>query len=132
MSRLLSEEGYPSRILWVQPGHVVYYRRRWYVHLPNPTLAAMVARSYFRAGFDQGLGVTVDAICRLGDATCCSICVPSDVGAAYRAGLQRDDVRMSVLVEPLPAYRVENRLVWALLRYLGRFNTPVVSRLFRR
>jgi hypothetical protein len=131
MSRLLSEEGYPSRIAWVQPGHVVYYRRRWYVHVPNAMLTAMVARSYFRAGFDQGLGLTVDAICQLGDVTCCSVFVPESPAQARRLGLDKDDVRMSVLVEPLVAQRVHNPVMWALLRWLGRRNTPVVAKLFR-
>lgn len=131
MSRLLSEEGYPSRIVWVQPGHVVYYRKRLFVHVPNTTLTAMVARSYFRAGFDQGLGLTVDAICQIGPVTCCSVFVPESPAQAYRLGLGKDDVRMSVLVEPLPATRVDNPLLWAMLRWLGRRNTPIVARLFR-
>lgn len=131
MSRLLSEEGYPSRIVWVQPGHVVYYRKRVFVHVPNTTLTAMVARSYFRAGFDQGLGLTVDAICQIGPVTCCSVFVPDSPAQAYRLGLEKDDVRMSVLLEPLPATRVDNPLLWALLRWLGRRNTPIVARLFR-
>ena len=131
MSRLLAEEGYPSRVLWVQPGHVVYYRRKWYVHVPNATITAMVARSYFRAGFDQGLGMTVDAICQLGGVTCCSVFVPENIVQAHRLGLAKDDVRMSVLVEPLLARRVHNPLLWGVLRWLGRRNTPVVARLFR-
>ena len=131
MSRLLSEEGYPSRIVWVQPGHVVYCRRRVFVHVPNTTLTAMVARSYFRAGFDQGLGLTVDAICQIGPVTCCSVFVPESPAQAYRLGLDKDDVRMSVLVEPLAATRVDNPVLWALLRWLGRRNTPIVARLFR-
>lgn len=131
MSRLLAEEGYPSRICWVQPGHVVYYRRRCYVHVPNATLTAMVARSYFRAGFDQGLGMTVDAICQIGDVTCCSVFVPESPAQARRLGLTRDEVRMSVLVQPLKAEWVTNPLMWAALRWLGRHNTPVVARLFR-
>ncbi len=131
MSRLLSEEGYPSRIAWVQPGHVVYYRRRLYVHVPNTMITAMVARSYFRAGFDQGLGLTVDAICRLGDVTFCSVFVPENAAQARRLGLDKDEVRMSVLIDPVPAKRITNPLVWALLRWLGRRNTPVVAKLFR-
>lgn len=131
MSRLLSEEGYPSRIVWAQPGHVVYYRRQLYVHVPNATVTAMVARSYFRAGFDQGLGLTVDAICQLDGVTYCSVFVPENLSQAYRLGLGRDDVRMSVLLEPVPARRVQNPLLWAVLRWLGRRNTPVVARLFR-
>ena len=131
MSQLLAEEGYPSRIVWVQPGHVVYYKRRLYVHVPNATLTAMVARSYFREGFDQGLGLTVDAICRLGPVTYCSVFVPENAAQARRLGLGKDDVRMSVLVDPVPAKRIENPLLWAVLRWLGRRNTPVVARLFR-
>jgi hypothetical protein len=131
MSRLLSEEGYPARIAWVQPGHVVYYRRRWYVHVPNAMLTAMVARSYFRAGFDQGLGLTVDAICQVDGLTCCSVFVPENPAQARRLGLEKDDVRMSVLLEPLMAKRVTNPVLWALLRWLGRRNTPVVAKLFR-
>jgi hypothetical protein len=38
---------------------------------------------------------------------------------------------MSVLVEPLVAQRVHNPVMWALLRWLGRRNTPVVAKLFR-
>ncbi len=131
MSRLLSEEGYPSRIAWVQPGHVVYYRRRLFVHVPNTMITAMVARSYFRAGFDQGLGLTVDAICRLGDTTFCSVFVPENPAQARRLGLDKDEVRMSVLIDPVPAQRITNPLLWALLRWLGRRNTPVVAKLFR-
>lgn len=131
MSRLLSEEGYPSRIMWVQPGHVVYYRRRLYVHVPNTMLTAMVARSYFRAGYDQGLGLTVDAICELDGATCCSVFVPENQAQAHRLGLAKDDVRMSVLLEPVPARRIHNPLLWAALRWLSRRNTPIVAKLFR-
>jgi len=131
MSRLLAEEAYPSRVMWLQPGHVVYYRRQWYVHVPNTMLTAMVARSYFRAGFDQGLGLTVDAICQLDGTTCCSVFVPENVAQARRLGLDKDDVRMSVLLEPLVARRVKNPLYWAVLRWLGRKNTPIVARLFR-
>ena len=131
MSRLLAEEGYPSRVMWVQPGHVVYYRRQWYVHVPNAMLTAMVPRSYFRAGFDQGLGLTVDAICQLDGTTCCSVFVPENIAQAHRLGLGKDDVRMSVLVEPLMARPVKSPVVWAILRWLGRKNTPIVARLFR-
>ena len=131
MSRLLAEEGYPSRIAWVQPGHVVYFRRQWYVHIPNFNISAAVARSYFRAGFDQGFGVTVDAICRMGNITCCSVFVPESKAQARRLGLDQDDVRMSVLLSPLMAKRIDSPFLWSVLRWLGRRNMPVVARLFR-
>ena len=131
MSRLLSEEGYPSQILWVQAGHVVYYLRRWYVHVPYASISAGVARSYFRAGFDQGLGLTLDAICQMDGITCCSISVPENSSQARRLGLDPHDVRMSVLVKPLMARRIDSPWLWSILRWLGRRHTPVVARLFR-
>ena len=131
MSRLLCEAGYPARIAWLQPGHVVHYRRRWYVQVPHPRLTAMVARSYFRAGFDQGLGITVDAVCRVGNVTYCAIGVPANPAQSRRLGLAPDEVRMSVLVEPLTARCVTNPAWWALLRWLGRRNVSLVARLFR-
>jgi hypothetical protein len=81
----LRAEGWPMQVLWVREADIV--------RLPDPGIAVFLqgddggverAERVFASARAAGLGVAMEAVCTLGDATCAVVAWPRDRDEASR------------------------------------------------
>jgi hypothetical protein len=113
----LERQGWPSRLTWIVPGNARVVERK--VLIRRTGKDALIARSQFEAGIRRGLGIALQAVCRLEDSAGCFVFVPQDRIQAEHCMVHEDNLKMSVLLKPDTASPVENRLRWWFLKKRG-------------
>ena len=103
-------------LVWVRSGDLVVWRTRHY--LRARVAGENDARAAYARGRAGGIGVCLQVVCLCGSRVCCGVWfVESRAEAEYRmcAGL-----KLMCPVRIREARLIRNRLVWAVLKRVGR------------
>ena len=76
----LGREGASAQLLWVDREDVTSHRRQIWVRTGDASEAARRAEARYEAGREKGLGVSLRAVCKVGESTACYVWVPKDGG----------------------------------------------------
>ncbi|MBN8733741.1 MAG: hypothetical protein J0L64_24615 [Acidobacteria bacterium] len=119
----LVNQGFPPRLLWVQPDDVVL--REWkgaatlFVRKGDHNQRESDARQEFQSAAERGVGLALEASCKTGDWTICSIFVPENNDQAERLMVPRQGVKLSVAINPPPTVLVEHKWLWWPIKWLA-------------
>jgi hypothetical protein len=117
--RFLAGVGHPHRhLLWIFREDVSTHKRRVLLKVPLPADNERVAQTHYEQGRRLGIGVCLEAFCRLGPALCCTTWFVRDWEESARrlcGGLKLRAPSPSDLVSARP---VRGKLLWAARRWL--------------
>ena len=121
--RFVDEQGFSTDLLWVFREDVTNCRRDIWVRVPVPAENVELAREYYDLGRQQGLGVTLELLCRVDDQSACFVWVPKDeIDASYA---MQGPLKLSVAVNPVDATPVRSRILWCWRSWLNRWRKCV-------
>jgi hypothetical protein len=112
----VSEQGFPSDLVWVFREDVLRIGRHLLVRVPVAAENAILARDYFELGRAQGRGVTLMAWCPLEGRSVCSVWVPRDDREASEA-LQAPTLKCSAALPSGKAWAIRSRRSWCWLTW---------------
>jgi len=127
----LEREGASAQLLWVDREDVTSHRRQIWVRIGDAREAARRAEARYEAGREKGLGVSLRAVCKVGDSTACYVWVPKDKTDAEYA-MQPRSLKCAVPVPLISASVVRSSVYWHLRRALNgwrQFGNSLVSEL---
>lgn len=130
----LQKTGFPKEIVWLSaedavlvPGRVLYLKPQAH------EVGVALARERYETGMARKLGVLFAALCKLGDATCCFVWVPSDADEAQRSLMPKSGgLKLRVPNEEfrLSIKRIRNSLYWKILQARHRDESKLRDFLF--
>jgi len=114
----LEMQGFSKDLVWVFREDITNCIHDYWIREPVPAVNAKLARDYFEYGREQGRGVTLEAVCRLGGRSACYVWVPEDDEDASYA-MQRP-LKLMMPAEPVEGIPVRSGLWWRWLCWLHR------------
>lgn len=117
--RFIVRQGYPSRLLWVGPGDVVFWRRRCFVWAGDQAHRFVTEEQHFMEALRRSCGVELYAQGQAAGRTVCHLIVPRDEEDAQRRLIPATGVKMSAAIDPPSVFLVRSRVWWALMKRLG-------------
>jgi hypothetical protein len=109
----LDVQGFSKDLVWVFREDITNCIHDYWIREPVPVANAQLARDYFEYGREQGRGVTLEVVCRLGGRSVCYVWVPEyDEDASY--AMQRP-LKIMTPVEPVEGFAVHSGLRWRWL-----------------
>jgi hypothetical protein len=116
LSQFLQDRGLPPRKMCVDWGDVIVKNGRFYVYRSRTKDRAASAEARFQEAAKRGVGVCLEAICTVKDATCTFVYLPSNDDEADQHWIPASGVKLSVPTDPREARLVSNPIVWAFLK----------------
>ena len=116
LSQLIRDHGLPSREMWIDSEDVIVNKRKLFVYNAKREDRTSSAEARFRFAVERDVGIALETICTVNDATCCFVYLPSDRDEADRLMIPRKGVKLSVPTTPPEAKLVTNPVVWWLLK----------------
>lgn len=130
----LDREGAPTQLLWVDREDVTSHRLQIWVRISGVSEAARRAEARYEAGRENGLGVSLRAVCKVGESAACYVWVPkNEIDASY--AMQPRSLKCQVPVPLISASVVRSSIHWHLRRALNGsrpFGNSLVSELPNR
>jgi|SRR5580700_4501889 hypothetical protein len=120
LSQLMRDHGLPSREKWVDWGDVIVDKGRYYVYGSKSEDRSCSSEARFRLAAEKDVGIALEAICTVNDATCCFVYLPSSQDEAERLMIPQSGVKLSVPMAPPEAKLVTNAFAWWLRRLRAR------------
>lgn len=116
--QFVGREGFSTNLVWVFSEDVTSCVRDYWVRVPVPAANEALAREYFEYGRQQGRGVTLEVLCRLGGLSACFVGVPEDDETASYA--MQGPLKLKVPVSPVEASAVRWGMAWRWRRWTHR------------
>jgi hypothetical protein len=117
-SPFVANQGFSSELVWVFREDVTNCGRDYWVHLPLWRDNAVLAEQYYEQGRRHGLGVTVQALCKLPRTSACYVWFPKDeIDASYA---MQGPLKLTVPTDPIEAKLVRSYAAWLIRRSLNR------------
>ena len=126
LSDFLRGSGLPARVAWVDWGDVLISQGRLYVRGFAKSSRPSTAETRFQRATDRGVGISLEAVCKVGDASCCFVYLPRDQDEAQRLMIPQTGVKLSVPTLAAEARTIKNPIAWWYLKlhatdYLRQF-----------
>jgi hypothetical protein len=112
--------GISDDLLWVSPDDVLLVDFHLYVKKGDRTTGVGYVRAKFNEAKNRGVGMTLDAFCRVDGAICCFPYVARDDDEVQRLLMPKTGVKLSVGQPLKPATRVTNPARWWILKRRGQ------------
>lgn len=117
--RFLRREGVPEAVQWLFRGDVVKIPELA-VRIPLPATHRDVAKDVFEHARARGLGVALNAVCRIGSSVGAIVEAPDDEQDASQRMFFEDSLKLSIGVKLPAAIEIRNRFEWKLRTLLHR------------